>query len=635
MKKMLPFLICTFFSFSVIASSIHPNLPCTLFDHLTEVNKEWSAYHSTKVFDEIYRFENDNQRIQMHLRLVEKHLREHTPDGLDAQQIQNRKKALDILKGYYQNSIFPENHYHTVRQPYFIDNYGTACAVGYLVIETGFEALAKQISQENNYAYIRDLEPKYPALSGWAEEFGFSLAELAWIQPGYPPHEQSWSEVGNGGSIEGTINVMKAFGDEMLYLAGDFTAVDGVPANSIIGWDGNEWHTLGEGVDGTIHDLSIDAEGNVFIGGSFTLNGNLNIVNVAYWSDGQWNGFNTANMTGSVFSVETISDILYIGGAFELAYSNTIIENLAFVQIGNYNLENQNGDFSVDDIVYDLTRKGNQLLVAGNFSLTAPQSNNSSINTFQTKHLALWGNDPDIGTPNWIQAYDHEVGPSINSVFASNAKLYIGVNSDLQESLGIGILQDTTWTYDYCGKIDPDNNQVISGFLNHNGIILTYGNIQYVGQFVFIQSYGITVLENTTNLPANGAQFDAPVLAAESFQNQIYFAGEFTSVQGQDFPGLVSSAFDGVVLSTEETDLQDNLRIYSSPSQINVQYEALEEKFELEVYTLNGQLVKKTTLPSGTAELSITTQQWADGIYVYQAISKSGKMYSGKLSVVR
>jgi Secretion system C-terminal sorting domain len=43
--------------------------------------------------------------------------------------------------------------------------------------------LAQEISLENNYAYIAEIES--PALVAWAETYGFTLDELKWIQPTY------------------------------------------------------------------------------------------------------------------------------------------------------------------------------------------------------------------------------------------------------------------------------------------------------------------------------------------------------------------------------------------------------------------------------------------------------------------
>ena len=87
---------------------------------------------------------------------------------------------------------------------YFIDDYGTACAVGYLIIHSEYKDLSYQIARENNYAYVKDLLV-YDDLIAWASEAGFTADELAWIQPGYwEPAPYKWDPVGQG--TNGAIN---------------------------------------------------------------------------------------------------------------------------------------------------------------------------------------------------------------------------------------------------------------------------------------------------------------------------------------------------------------------------------------------------------------------------------------------
>jgi hypothetical protein len=73
MKKILLLATGFIIASNLLANPINPKQPATLFDHLTEINKEWPKYYSPSDFKELYYFENNNQRIQMHLMLVEKH----------------------------------------------------------------------------------------------------------------------------------------------------------------------------------------------------------------------------------------------------------------------------------------------------------------------------------------------------------------------------------------------------------------------------------------------------------------------------------------------------------------------------------------------------------------------------------
>jgi hypothetical protein len=158
----------------------------TVKEQLDDLNSCWkSKEYNDPVLSTLLQLKDDKSLIQMHLALVENKLREKNVSSLTPVQQANRSKCLDILHTYREAGIFPKNTFHSVRTPYFIDIYGTPCAVGHLIIETGHHDLAERISQENNYGYLADLARLYPEVLSWASENGFEAAELAWIQPTY------------------------------------------------------------------------------------------------------------------------------------------------------------------------------------------------------------------------------------------------------------------------------------------------------------------------------------------------------------------------------------------------------------------------------------------------------------------
>src|SRR5690606_32491331 len=164
------------------------NTEMTLFEKLADVNTEWLKHRFDDVeLQQKILFENDEALIQTHLLWVEKKLRNANTSHLNIEQKQNRKHYLDILKEYAHAGKFPQNTFHQERTPYFIDIYGTACAVGYLVLHSDAAAFVHKISAENNFAYICQMP--YKEIHIWAAQNGFTVDELAWIQPGYsePP----------------------------------------------------------------------------------------------------------------------------------------------------------------------------------------------------------------------------------------------------------------------------------------------------------------------------------------------------------------------------------------------------------------------------------------------------------------
>ncbi|WAS95184.1 Kazal-type serine protease inhibitor family protein [Nannocystis punicea] len=126
----------------------------------------------------------DRIRIQQHLETVETELRardtSHLPPALQAERARN----LDRLHTYQMAGLFPRNpEFIGERVPFFIDEDGVACAVGHLVIESGFADVAGEIAARENNARLLDMT--HPALSGWIAQSGLTAEECARIQPTY------------------------------------------------------------------------------------------------------------------------------------------------------------------------------------------------------------------------------------------------------------------------------------------------------------------------------------------------------------------------------------------------------------------------------------------------------------------
>ncbi|MFM9985148.1 MAG: hypothetical protein ACKVOK_07945 [Flavobacteriales bacterium] len=129
--------------------------------------------------------EDQQLRIQTHLRYVENVLRNKDDSHLSPDEQKKRMQMLDLLCCYWQRGQFPMNtQYENQRRPCFIDDNGTICAVGYLVEQTAGLEFAQRINEQFQYAYIGEME--MPELDKWISESGFTAEEIATIQPSYP-----------------------------------------------------------------------------------------------------------------------------------------------------------------------------------------------------------------------------------------------------------------------------------------------------------------------------------------------------------------------------------------------------------------------------------------------------------------
>ena len=156
------------------------------YQQLVGVNSTWQIQPdvNNSLMAQSAKYLSEQQLIQFHLQQVEKLLRNRTVNNQSLAQQQQRAKLLDILHQYWIAGKFPQNTLHQNRQPYFIDDFNTYCAVGYLLQQSGADAVAKEIHQTQNYAYLADIH--HPQLMNWVQQSGFSFDELTLIQPGYP-----------------------------------------------------------------------------------------------------------------------------------------------------------------------------------------------------------------------------------------------------------------------------------------------------------------------------------------------------------------------------------------------------------------------------------------------------------------
>jgi len=247
----------------------------------------------------------------------------------------------------------------TFKNPIFIDRKGTHCAVGYLMQQSGYESLATQIDAEQKFAYVHQINVN--GVTEWANKFGFTIDELAWIQPGYPVSSNAsdllggvngdvnaividnggmqyyvagsfsqttsgvqtsniacylsgfagwlWTDV-NGG-VNGAIKCMLKHNNK-LYVGGDFTLANGIAANHVAAYNlqNGQWESVG-GLDSTVHCLAI-YNNEIYAGGSFT-------SFVKKWNGTSWIDFSNGYLYGNeVRTLKVHNNELYIGGDFEL-----------------------------------------------------------------------------------------------------------------------------------------------------------------------------------------------------------------------------------------------------------------------------------------------------------------------------
>lgn len=288
MKKALILLILFIAHFSI--GQLNPQFQTKAFNHLFEVNKEWQHHKDVSPGNQVT-FKNDIERIHLHLSLVTRHLKSQNSDHFTSVQLKRRASLLDSLQEYADNRTFPVNKYHNSRTPYFIDESGVHCAVGYLIQKSGQEELAQRIRREHNYDYIRDI--KTPGVAEWASSHGFLLEELAWIQPTYQaPFAFTTVQDGTNGEL---IAMSKDTTSSRVYFIGSFDSVDVSLCSNVGYYENDSLFCLSNGIDGDLTDIVVK-DGIVYVTGEIEFQGQS--YSYATFENNIWNYHNVPGQEG-------------------------------------------------------------------------------------------------------------------------------------------------------------------------------------------------------------------------------------------------------------------------------------------------------------------------------------------------
>jgi hypothetical protein len=141
--------------------------------------------------------DSEKLRMRTHLEHIRQKLAARAATSPDLEK--RRAEILGYLDDYIAKGITPQNEHLPWRAPVFIDDHGAICAVGYLIerdiASAGGDgrALPEKIAREHRYEFLEDIAKAMPDVRAWVASSGFTLDELASIQPAYSsPNIDSW-----------------------------------------------------------------------------------------------------------------------------------------------------------------------------------------------------------------------------------------------------------------------------------------------------------------------------------------------------------------------------------------------------------------------------------------------------------
>lgn len=175
----------------------------------------------------------------------------------------------------------------------------------------------------------------------------------------------SWNGLDNDLDLDQVVWTLHA-DDGMLYAGGVFQNIGGVgDADFLARWDGTAWEAIlgepGNGLNGTVYAMT-GIGGILYAGGQFTVAGSDSARNIARWDGKSWSPLGEG-VDGTVYALRMIGKDLYAGGSFSMA-GGLPVSNLArwdgtsWFDVGG----------GANDVVTALTSVGDSLFAGGFFN---------------------------------------------------------------------------------------------------------------------------------------------------------------------------------------------------------------------------------------------------------------------------
>lgn len=577
----------------------------TLAQRLIEVNANWADYPALlRTYNTPAHQLSDAELIQTHLLAVHKILSASDISHLNEQQRRNRQKSLEQLYQYALRGDFPQNLVFNGRIPVFIDPRGVHCAVGYLIAQSGHQALSSHISANMNFCYIRDMHD--PALKEWIAQSGFTANELAWIQPAYfqPINYQPLKDGTNG-----SVNTIISDNNGGVYAGGQFDTAGQIAAGNLAnyfsGFAGFDWMGLGTiGVDGPVNDL-IFYHGELYVAGNF-FNADTVVASsgVVKWDGTQWQAvgeFYVGALNSFVNDLEVYHDTLYAGGFFRsVAGAPEYFESIAKWDGTSWVASG----IQLTGEVRKLHVFNNKLVVAGDFWLNtgAPIKNICQLNGNAMEYFPR-----DIPLP----VYD--LATFQNELYAATDF----TNPSQLDTMGLAVFRNGNWQVLFKGGYQPN--------LNNHGIralAATQQRLFFGGDFKIaplIGNYGKNMgFYNGAQIEPFG-YLDSTVRTLTVIDDFLFVGGDFTMTNQipANKVSHIAEVYLPPYLGLPDPRLS-GMQLYPNPTR---DYLTLEEGLQLkqiEIVDLQGRRQKFDTEKQGK-KLRLNLESLAAGTYILQA----------------
>lgn len=329
--------------------------------------------------------------------------------------------------------------------------------------------------------------------------------------------------------ISGVVYALAIDGNN-LYAAGGFTNVDGGGAGMTnIGYfDGSQWHALGGGVgsssNGFARALAVKS-GQVYVGGYFTNSGSQAITNIALWNGSGWVGVGGGIPSLIVYALAFNGSDLYAGGIFTQAGS-TSVNNIARWDGANW-WSVGGGVTGSSAAVYSLAAFNGMMCAGGLFT---------NAGALTVANFAVWNG------ATWSAA-NGGVSATTYRIFNNGTNVYVGgnlllANNQLMDSItswdgtnwsAIGTPGRLNGIYAIALQLASDGTNVYAGGSSLNWAGQT--NVNLVAHFDGTNNWSALGTGITGSSVITGP-IGPGVLSLAVSSNLVYAGGNFTAAGG-------------------------------------------------------------------------------------------------------
>jgi hypothetical protein len=326
---------------------------------------------------------------------------------------------------------------------------------------------------------------------------------------------EQWEELGGGVQDQG-VRLLRDLGDGRLLVGGNFRVVNQVEARGFAIWNGTAWETPGQGIrepsDAILHDGDLVLCGTLFSWGDFG-----HATQLARWTGETWRAFSYEGQglglphpwaeTPIVEVLVPRDDGLLAGGSFRMAGGRPTAGIARFDGTEWHAI----GD-GFNRFVYALAYHGDELVAGGNFSMTGWPSQRP------VQRVARWDGSA------WGPMGDG-LGASVRSLISFDGELVAGGDRFAPLSHWDG----AAWS-PLGGETDGD----VLVLYEHRGRLIAGGSFSRIGG----EDIANLASWDGTRFEAVGGGTDGVVHDVTTYRGELVVGGDFERAGGEELPRL-------------------------------------------------------------------------------------------------